>query len=210
MAYFSILPFFFSPRESQHGPQLGCILTHFHLPQILLWLLQLPCSLCVPDLGASSRETRLLKCSQKFLYQYSSSMYCLAWKFPCQKRKAYKWNINPRLPEKARLSGLQCQTLAWFIRNIQLPCWCTLPRGGNDHTVVHHLSLCHLKDFQMTCPRPEVAYYQAPELLALAHFAILTFVWKESTEQERPASTFWPQPVAWGTLTTYQLLLWPV
>lgn len=70
----------------QDGTPLHCILTHFCFLQILLWLLQLPCSLCVHDLDAFSRETQLLKCSQKFLYQCSSSTCCLVWKFPCQKK----------------------------------------------------------------------------------------------------------------------------
>lgn len=77
---------------------LGCVLTHFRFLQILFWLLQLPCSLCLHGLDAFSRETQLLKCFQKFLYQYSSSTCCLDWKFPCQKKSTegmlcvlYKW-----------------------------------------------------------------------------------------------------------------------
>lgn len=85
--------FFFFP-EPQNKTQLGYILTHFHLPQILLWLLLLPCSLGVHDLDAYSSETQLLKCSQKCLYRYSSSMCCLAWKFPCQKKSTKMKHAN--------------------------------------------------------------------------------------------------------------------
>lgn len=85
---------FFSSPEPQNKTQLGCILTRFHLPQILLWLLLLPYSLGVHDLDAYSSETQLLKCSQKCLYQYSSSMCCLAWKFPCQKKSTTMKHAN--------------------------------------------------------------------------------------------------------------------
>lgn len=73
-------------RKTPTFTSLHCVLTYFHFPQIWFWLLQLPCSLCLHDLHDFSREIQLLKCSQKFLYQYSSSMCCLIWKCPCQKK----------------------------------------------------------------------------------------------------------------------------
>lgn len=73
-------------RKISTFTSLDYVLTYFHFPQILFWLLQLPCSLCLHDLDAFSRETQLLKCSQKFLYQCSSSMCCLFGKFLCQKK----------------------------------------------------------------------------------------------------------------------------
>lgn len=93
--FFSFIVFFFFPLDPWNETPLDYVLTYFHFPQKLLWLLQLPCSLRVRDL---SSETQLLKCSQKFLYQYSSSMSCLVLKCPCQKKSTevmlcvlYKW-----------------------------------------------------------------------------------------------------------------------
>lgn len=91
-------------RKISTFTSLDYVLTYSRFPQILFWLLQLPCSLCLHDPVAFSRETQLLKCSQKFLYRCSSSMCCLVWKFPCQKKSTevmlnvlHKWGGKENL-----------------------------------------------------------------------------------------------------------------